>query len=381
MVDAFPKLSETFVLDQVEGLRRRGHRVEVLCNRVTVPGCGRPHWGPLSGLRPLLSRLPLRAGHRFRRALDRLDGSFLSEFDVVLAHFGYEGARIADLAAHRPGLPPLVTIYHGHDVATVHHDGGLSLYGTLFREGAAHLPVNDRFRGMLVEAGAPRARTRVNHMGIDLSRFRFAARDWTARPLRLLSVCRLTEKKGIGDAIAALDILQKELPDLDWSYDIVGGGELAARLRMQVRESSVSRRITFHGPLPHREVHRLLTRCHLFLLPSVVAGNGDAEGIPVSLMEAMATGAVAVSTYHSGIPELMENGVSGLLAPERDPRALASLLRGVAADPKGLALMARRGRATIETGFDAQRQLDLLEAELRLASRRPDRAAPCLARA
>lgn len=366
VADRFPKLSETFVLHQVEGLQARGHDVSVLCNAggETAPPCpARRRWDGLAGLRPSIDRLPWRLQHRARRSLDRLDAGYLGGFDVILAHFGYEGARVAALAREAGGLPPLVTIYHGHDVATVAHDGAFALYDDLFRHGALHLPVNDAFRETLIAAGAPRDRTLTHHMGIDPAAFPFHARDWSRRPVEIVSVGRLTEKKGYAHALDAL----ARLGDLDWRWRIVGDGEEAQALAARTSALAVRDRIVWMGPQPHDRVRALMAEAHLFLLPSVTAANGDAEGVPVSLMEAMASGVVPVSTRHSGIPDLIEDCVSGFLAPERDADRLAATLREAMTRPERLGTMAEAGHSRVLDAFNAGRQIAALEGLLRSA--------------
>lgn len=367
VADTFPKLSETFVLHQVDGLRARGHEVSVLCNergRAQPPCEVRPRWGRMAPLRPGVDRLPGRLRHRIRRSLDRLDLGFLQRFDVILAHFGYEGARLAVLAGDTGKLPPLVTIYHGHDVATVAHSGAFAIYEGLFRHGALHLAVNDRFRQTLVSAGAPRDRTLTHHMGIDPEGFVFRPRDWSRRPVEILSVCRLTEKKGIAVALDALERLRLIAPELDWRYRIVGDGELAGDLAARAARMHAGDRVAFLGAQPHDRVRQLVAESHLFLLPSVTGSDGDAEGVPVSLMEAMASGAVPVSTRHSGIPELIEDGISGLLAPERDAAALAETLREALAQTGKLAPMADAARKRVEDAFNAPNLIDRLTGRL-----------------
>lgn len=364
VADRFPRLSETFVLHQVEGLRARGHDISVLCNAAggsAAPCPTRRRWNGFAGLQPWVDAMPSRVRHKARQSLDRLDAGYLGGFDVILAHFGYEGARVAALARENEGLPPLVTIYHGHDVATVAHDGAFALYEDLFGHGALHLPVNDAFRRTLIAAGAPADRTVTHHMGIDPVAFPFQTRDWTHRPMEIFSVGRLTEKKGFSVALNALE----QLPDLDWQYRVVGNGEDAQSLMRQAAGLAVRDRINWLGPLPHNRVRALLTEAHLFLLPSVTAANGDAEGVPVSLMEAMASGAVPISTWHSGIPDLIEDGVSGLLAPERDAVRLAERLREAMTRPDRLGPMAEAGRARVLDAFNAGRQIAVLEHLLR----------------
>jgi colanic acid/amylovoran biosynthesis glycosyltransferase len=384
VADTFPRLSETFVIQQAAGLAARGHEVGVLASALDrpgaarVPGLGacRARWGPLAPLAAKGAHLSDRMRHRMRVALDPLDRAFLRRYDIILAHFGYEGLRVAELAARHGPLPPLVTIFHGHDVATVRHDGAMALYRPLFARGALHLAVNRPFRDALIEGGAPAERTRVCHMGVATDEIPFLERV-AAGPVSILSVCRLTEKKGIADALRGLRELRGRRPELDWRYRIIGDGEQAGELRALAHALAIDDRVEFLGARPHEEVKRRLSEADVFLLPSVTAANGDAEGVPVSLMEAMASGALVVSTRHSGIPDLVEDGVSGFLAPERDPRALSVALEA-AAVPQDRAAVARAARRRVEAEFDLATQLDTLEELLAGVLRRvaPDTFRP-----
>ncbi|MBS1302166.1 glycosyltransferase [Loktanella sp. SALINAS62] len=384
VADRFPLLSETFVIAQVKGLSARGHDVEVLCRETDSDwpdgnATVRLHWGKFAALNGPVQKLDTQRRHKAWRIMDRLDTAYLATFDVIIAHFGYEGARTAAVLRRLQQAPPLVTIYHGHDVSTVAHNGDMWIYKELFRTGALHLTVNAPFRAALVAAGAPAERTQVHHMGISPEAFVFEQRDWSARPVHILTVGRLTEKKGIGDAITALERFAVDHPGIDWRHDIIGTGELDAELRQQAAASPVADRITFLGARPHDEVRSRLQAAHIFLLPSVTAANGDAEGVPVSLMEAMSAGALVVSTDHSGIPELITDGHTGFLAPERDTDAIAAKIAAAAlcADP---AQIAQAAAAQVHRAFNTNHQLDALEQLLTgLCARRPDRPKPGMA--
>lgn len=377
IVDTFPRLSETFVLNQALTLMARGHDVEVLCREATDIPTGtsshakrlrrktRQWWGRLAFLRGPVERMPPRLRHKVKTVLDISDVAHLRRFDVLLAHFGYEGMRVSAVLGKVERMPPLVTIFHGHDVATVDKDESMAIYHTLFRQGALHLAVNDTFRQVLVDAGAPDGRTRVHHMGIALDKFPFTARDWTSRPVRLLSVGRLTEKKGVEISLRALAHARRLCPDVQWDYRIIGNGELGDSLETLADSLGLMDIVTFLGAQPNDEVQRCLAESHLFLQPSLTAENGDAEGIPVVLMEAMASGAIVISSYHSGIPELIADGETGFLAEEGSDEQLADQLVKAVRYGSELDSVARAARHHVETSFNIEIQVAELENALR----------------
>ncbi|WP_269933561.1 glycosyltransferase [Aminobacter sp. HY435] len=372
VVDKFPSLSETFVLDQIAGCLDRGMEVGVVCNETTfgkelnvddarwrnLPEGVARWWGGLAPLRPAMRNWTGPLWDKASTAFDIAFAGKLEKYDVIVAHFGNNGLRVARAKKRRRIAAPLVTIFHGHDVGAPMHDGTLSRYGVVFEEGALQLPVNGFFREALIEAGAAAERVAVHHMGVNTDEIGFLPAERGAGVLSLISVCRLTEKKGIGYALQALAELRTQRPDIDWSYTVIGGGETAEQTRDLARKLNLLDRVAFLGPLPHREVKQRLAGAHAFVLPSVMARDGDLEGIPVALMEAMAAGLTVVSTYHSGIPELIEDGRTGLLAPERDVHALADRLVWIAENPEACADIARAARRKVEDDFDSTRLND-----------------------
>lgn len=284
--------------------------------------------------------------------------------DVVVAHFGYAGLAVAETLRNVTNRPLLVTIYHGRDVAEQHRQDGLAIYDELFRTGDLHLAVNEPFTRLLVAAGAPEARVATHHLGVPVCDYAFAP-SVRGHTLRLAVVARLVPKKGLHVAIAALSLLARRRPEIDWHFDVGGEGPLEASLRQQVEDAGLQDRVHFLGPLDHRATLALIARSDALVLPSVTAADGDQEGIPVTLMEAMALGTVVCSTRHSGIPELIEHGTSGLLAEEGDAEGLYVNLAAVADGAVDFPAMVQAARTTIERDFDDARQTGGLIARCR----------------
>ncbi|MBM4364410.1 MAG: glycosyltransferase, partial [Deltaproteobacteria bacterium] len=194
-------------------------------------------------------------------------------------------------------------------------------------------------------------------------------------PLRIASVCRLTEKKGIDVGLRALSRAAKR--GVRFEYHLVGDGPGRAELERLRDELGLAGVTTLYGARTREEIRTLLARCHLFLAPSVTAADGDEEGTPVAIMEAMASGLPVLSTVHSGIPEMIEDGVSGALVPERDDAALAESIVRLASAPSEWPALARRARQAIEERYDAERlndSLSTLLTELGHQRRRPGAA-------
>jgi colanic acid/amylovoran biosynthesis glycosyltransferase len=200
-------------------------------------------------------------------------------------------------------------------------------------------------------------------MGVQSDAIRFEPRPQTSNDARFLSVGRLVEKKGTEYAIRALGLLHSRRPALSWRYDIIGGGALMPSLVQLAKDLGIQDRVRFLGPKPHQEVIGYLSQADVFLHPCVTAEHGDMEACPIVLQEAMAAGLLAVSTHHSGIPELIDSGKSGFLVPERDTESLSRRLEDIADHPEAFDSVRREARAVIERHFN-QTTLDDTLAEL-----------------
>ncbi|MDQ3669837.1 MAG: glycosyltransferase, partial [Actinomycetota bacterium] len=161
---------------------------------------------------------------------------------------------------------------------------------------------------------------------------------------------RLVEKKGFADLIRACALLRDA--DVSFRCRIVGKGALEHELRRLVGELSLERQVELAGPLPRERLLGLYPTATLVAAPCVVGSDGNRDGLPTVLVEAMALGVPVVSTRVTGVPELIENGRTGILVPERSPDALAAAIRRVLEDPAGAARRVLAARERVERQFD-----------------------------
>lgn len=395
VVGQFPALSETFVLNQITGLLDRGVEVDIyagtrnpqpaehpavsrynLLRRTTYPRAvpKRASVRKAQMLTLLLGALyrARSSAVRVRRVLNhgradanaafsfsRLPGNGTREYDVIHCHFGHQGQR--GMAMRNMGLlsGKLVTTFHGSDMSRYLRSTGTDVYDRLFTEGDLFLPISRFWEGKLIDLGCDSDRITVHHMGIDCGSFTFSARDLPADgKVRLLSVARLVEKKGIEFAVRAVARMTDRYPGVE--YTIVGDGPLGASLTRLAEQLGVADRVKLVGGKNRDEVIRAMRGAHALLAPSVTSVDGDQEGIPVVLMEAMATGLPVLSTYHSGIPELVEDGTTGYLVAERDDEGLAKKLVRLFEDPAAYERIAAAARDRVERGFDIAKLNDRL---------------------
>lgn len=396
LVDKFPSLSETFIAHEVIDMIDAGADVRVLSrgrpkDAFVLPERIRARdvvtyfaFPSPSRRRKLLdmaraaSRL-LRRGQLaiLRRCLSGRDNGGFSRHEILLlaealndpawrpeiihCHFGPVG-RLAAVVKHK-GLTQakITTILHGYDISRYTRQNSASVYDLLIREAEHIFTVCELFLGRIRALGAPTERTSVLHMGVDtdgiVGRAGPMRRDAS---VHWVSVGRMTEKKGHEHAIRGFARALREDPQLRMHYSIVGDGDLLPRMQALVAELGMERHVTLMGARPHHEVQALLSRADGFILHSVTAEDGDMEGIPVALMEAMAQGLPVVTTRHSGIPELVENEVTGFLVEERDEAALARILGDIGRRRPDLSTLVEAARRTVRHDFNRQIQAQRL---------------------
>lgn len=306
---------------------------------------------------PLPRWLTLAVADGFRR--------HAADADVIHSHFGPAGRIVAHLKALGLVKTRATTVFHGYDV-TQYLDGKSSeTYRQLFEKIDLLLPISDLWRLRLIEMGAPSAKVETLRLGIDCEDFDYRPRPVAqGNPIRFITVGRMTEKKGHRYTLEAFAGLVARRPDLAAHLDLIGNGPELEEMHDLVDELGLSAQATVHGGLPHEKVRDLLNRANVFVLPSVTAADGDMEGIPVSIMEAMAMGLPVVSTRHSGIPELVADGISGVLVAERDTPALTDAFERLIDTPGLIVRMGLAGRSIIERNYSATLQGAALRTRL-----------------
>ncbi len=280
---------------------------------------------------------------------------------AVVCHFGPQvtmGMPIA-LVTDRPA----VTLFHGYDVSRLLKDKRwVERYRAVFALGMHALCISDAGRRRLVEIGCPPEQVTVIHLGVDMDRFAFTSpsdRWQSGHPKRILLVARMVAKKGVDVALRAMQKLGER--GLKLELRVIGDGPERARLEALISEWRLTN-VTMLGSLDHEHTRAEFRRADLYIQPSVTAESGDQEGIPVSLMEAQASGLPVVSTRHAGIPELVLDGETGLLLEENDHEGLAQAIERIATDRHLADRLAASGRCRVEREFSRTRQAQKFSA-------------------
>lgn len=389
VVRKFPVLSETFILNEMLALEAKDVEVHVfplaptrdprfhkdLCRlQATIHYVPGP--GDLRSLLRYARRQAKRHPRRYRRRLLAvlatgkpsllwrfLQASYVGErarkvgVRHLHAHFANRTATVAHQASHLIGVPFSFTA-HAFDMFRKADGRVIERKMADARFTATVSEYNVGFLETLANGSKPRIELVRN--GIDMNRFAPHGAP-AADPFTILAVARLVEKKGLPILIDACRILRDR--GHDFRCEIVGKGRLRAALERMIRESELGERVHLVGPLPQHEVVERYHRAHVVALPAIVGSDGNREGLPVSIVEALACGVPVVSTPVTGIPEAVHDSVNGLIVPEGDPVALAQALERLMTDPDLLCRLRSAARESVRDEFEqrhtASRLLEL----------------------
>lgn len=345
VTDKFPWSSRPFINNQIKSFLDKGHALWVWC---TLDRKFSERQMP-----------PCLQAYNWRYKISYGAPPVKKKFDVILCQFGDKGREALLFKKKKLLQGKIVTCFRGEDI-TARLQNDPHRYDALLQEGTLFLPVCHYFENILIALGVDPKKIKVIHSAIDCDMFTYQE-HWfdAAKSINLISVNRLTAKKGTQFAIEAAVLLKKQFPQL--KYTIVGDGPLMGFLQKLIEKLYATDYITLVGKLPHHKVADMLKKAHIFVLPSITPESGNQEGIPNGLMEAMAMGLPVVSTEHAGIPELVQDGESGFLVPERDSMGLIEKIGYLIERPSLCIQMGKKGRMYVEQEHNTKVENERLE--------------------
>lgn len=381
VVRKFPVLSETFILNEILAIEALGAEVHLFPLAPTrdprfhggiarlqatihyVPGA--LDWKPLWRYARRQAR---RNPRRYRRqVLDVLatgkprllwrfmQASWVAErarkvgVSHLHAHYANRTATVAQQASRMLGIPFSFTA-HAFDVFRGADERVILRKMTEARFTATVSDYNVSYLRSLANGTEPRIELVRN--GIDMTRFAPPPAPQSG-PFAIVAVARLVEKKGLPNLVEACRLLRDR--GHEFRCEIVGKGRMRGELERRIREAGLEDRVRLTGPLTQREVVDRYHRAHVVALPCIIGSDGNREGLPVSIVEALACGVPVVSTPITGIPEAVRDDVNGLIVPPDDPQALAAALERLIEDPALLARLRAAARPSVLEEFEQER--------------------------
>jgi colanic acid/amylovoran biosynthesis glycosyltransferase len=386
IVGRFPALSVTFILNQITGLIDRGHEVDIYADErweseklhpaiEQYQLLDRTYYLPpvpkslaarvFKGFGLLVHNVlrdpgvVLRSLNGFKYGKQAISlwllytgiPLFDKSYDIIHCQFGTQSYRGMSFKTINTPKAKLITNFRGHDISSFVQERGNHVYDEVFRVSNFFLVNCEFFRQKAIQLGCNPDKIVVHRSGLDCSKFIFTPRypspdGW----VRVVTTGRLVEKKGIEFAIRAVAKQAVNHPKVE--YTIIGDGLLKEKFQKLIQELNISHLVKLVGWKNEREIIEILNQSHIFVAPSVTAEDGDQDAPTNVLKEAMAMGLPVISTDHGGIPELVENGVSGFLVPERDVDALAEKLGYLIEHPEAWAEMGQAGRDYVEKHYN-----------------------------
>ena len=286
----------------------------------------------------------------------------LSKTDARLLHIYFGQIAVHLLPLILSWKKPSIVSFHGADVTV---DMNKPAYRETTRQmlGAVTLVLvrSESLRRAVIHLGCAERKIEIQRTGIPLDEFPFRERNFVtaATEWRFVQAGRLIEKKGLPVTLRAFALFLRQHPNANLT--IAGEGPLLDQLQNLTRELNIDGRVSFTGFMSQEQLREIYYASHIFLHPSQRGHDGNQEGIPNSMLEAMASGLPVFATDHGGIPEAIQNGVSGVRVPQGDHEKLAAALLNSAQDPGFLSRIALNGAEIVRKNFDLRAQAQRLE--------------------
>jgi len=379
---AFPKISESFILNEIYELEKRGHNVVVFAvnqpqedtehqeyNEIDIPVC---YADPLNYadainlLSPKILRPKILQSAKFKASVKTHFAAFNwskqciefvdelnLEVDLIHSHFTTANRFSGRYVASYYNIPFTMTA-HAFD-----------LYNNPNKEQLEHIvdkidhlvTISEYNKNYVRDEISEKTPNTVVHAGIRPEKFEPGS---SSVDQRILTVSRFVEKKGLPYAIKAVSKVVDDYPSLQ--YHIVGSGEMKSEIENQIKELRLADTVELLGNVTDERLLAELDQASCFLLPCIVADSGDQDGIPVSLMEAMAMETPPISTNVSGIPELIDDRQNGFTVEPKNTNELAEAISSVLGSPEKQRRFGTRGRKKIINDFNITKEAAKLES-------------------
>ncbi|MFW6072035.1 MAG: glycosyltransferase [Thermoplasmatota archaeon] len=366
VIDKFPKVSETFIYNEVKGLNKKqdlrvfsiedvdeevSEDIEIVYGekfyRKGIEGIGSFLKGNLLD-RSVIETYYNMVASKFRKHAQ----------DLNIIHRHFPTNSVVYYLANELEIPYTITT-HARDIFSEERYGHLE---ELLKGSAKIVTISDYNKRYLInEFKVPPEKVKKIHMGIDTEKFSPSPPQEDVT--HILTVARLVEKKGICDGIKSVARIADDHPNLE--YNIIGVGPLEEDLKDLVHKLNLENRVNLLGRVSEKKLLEEYEKADIFLLPCIVASDGDRDGIPVVLMEGMAMEKIVISTSVSGIPELIEDNKNGIIVDPNQPEKIAQKIKQIVEGELDIKSICRNARDKVRKDFNIQDQVAGMEEMFR----------------
>ncbi len=394
-VGIFPVVSESWLVEQIEELLKRGVLIELfvfrkgdmknidqkvkdlnLLDKTIFLDFPLPWSERLLKATPLFFKVLFRKPSLFFKIFNKKYGKDayslkylfwvaplfdkLDKFDLIHCHFGTTGNKFVIIDSILNTKKKLIASFYGLDASMYIKERGKDFYKKLIERANYILPNSDDMRKHLLKNGFNKKRTLVQYLGLDFNKYKFLQREYKVGDIfNIVFVGRFVEKKGIGDLLKSFAFLQKK-----YSFarlHLIGDGVEKVKIKKIVKDLGIEKFIKFYGFQKHNNVLKILNNdMHLMVQLSKTAKNGDKEGLPYILTEAQALGLPIVSTKHAGIPEEVKENFSSFLVSEGDWQSAFLKIEFFIKNPEKVEIFSLNARKFIKEKFDIKNTIDNL---------------------
>jgi colanic acid/amylovoran biosynthesis glycosyltransferase len=360
--DSFFEISETFIYRQVNFLQDyfdlylAGHhlknqqhfplqhpeRVQVIEDKDAFP------WNFITKVKRKTG-YPAAMGHRAGKQLHELIQR--QQFDLVHVHFGYTAVKALPIL--KKFNVPVIVSFHGYDASGMAYANPsyLNALPELIERASKLIIVSEHMKEIIGANGRHSNKVILYPYSVDVQQFEsFSTRSGNQENFHILHSGRLVGKKGVPDLVTVFSKLSKQYPHL--VLHILGDGPEAGQTHAIVNENGLKEKVIFYGSQPNQKVKELMQQADIFVLNSRTADNGDMEGLPVTILEAMSMGKAIVSTRHAGIPFAIRDQHNGLLVEEKNNEQLYAAMEKLILNADLRRQLGQNARTIAEQQFD-----------------------------
>ncbi len=374
IVKRYPRYSETFIVNEILAHEKAGQRILIyallppqdshfqdIISKVKAPVYYLPakadrassFWETQKQVAQRfpemlhqLSTFPKASAREVLQAMELALHIDKKNIDHLHAHFASTSTTVAQIAAAITGISFTFTA-HAKDI--FHQETDLALLTDKFRAARGAITVSDfNFHYLTEQLQVDKDKVNKIYNGLDLTEFRYHSP--LGREPVICAVGRLVEKKGFHFLIEACRLLKNR--GINFQCEIIGSGELSHSLKQQIKQAKLEDCISMPGSLPQHEVKQRLKRASIFAAPCVVGQDGNRDGLPTVLLEALAIGTPCISTDVTGIPEVIIHNKTGLMVAQHDAKQLAEAIELLLGDCSLRVHLSKNGRELIEREFD-----------------------------